>query len=76
MREFFEDNATGRLSSKRLVLIMAGSALSISTVMLAVAAMLGHGEEGALWAVTTPLAALAGGGYVGGKAAERGKAPA
>lgn len=68
---FFLDGRSRNPSSKRLIFIVAGLCLSAASVILAAAAAMGHNVEGALWAVTTPLAALATGGYVGGKAAER-----
>lgn len=70
---FFTDGKSQNPSSKRLIFIVAGLCLSAASVILAIAAASGNNVEGALWAVTTPLAAMATGGYVGGKAAERGQ---
>lgn len=66
------DGTTGTASTKRLVLFLAGFAMSVATVVLAVAAARGHDVSAALWAVTTPLAGIATGSYVGGKFAEAG----
>ena len=60
-------------SSKRFVLVAATLTLCPATIGLTVAAILGHQVAEALWAVTTPLAGMAGVAYVGGKAAERGQ---
>lgn len=68
---FFVDGQSRNPSSKRLIFIVAGLCLSAASVILACAAAMGFEVEGSLWAVTTPLAAMATGGYVGGKAAER-----
>lgn len=57
----------GSPSSKRFVLVIAGVALSISVIILSVAAAYGVPVAGELWAVTSTLAALAGVSYVGKK---------
>ena len=56
-----------RLSSKRFVLIISGVSLSISTIILSVAACLGVEVTSALFAVTGPMCALAGVSYVAKK---------
>lgn len=65
----------GRASSKRFVLVLGGVCLSLSAVILSVATVWGATNGEGLWAVCTTLAALAGAGYVGGKAAERPTTP-
>lgn len=67
------DGKTGNASTKRIVLLMAAVALSLATVILAIAACRGGDVSAALWAVTTPLATIATGSYVGGKIAEKPK---
>lgn len=77
LRSFFEDSKTpGRASAKRLVFITGGLSLSVSTIILSAAACLGASVDAALLAVTTPLAGLAGYGYVNGKKVERSEPPA
>lgn len=67
---FFRDlitvdtDAQSGLSSRRFVLVMAGMSLSIATIILTIAAAFGNDVEMPLWAVTTPLTALAGGAYI------------
>lgn len=56
-------------SSKRFVLVIAGIALSLSTIILSVAAVYGIPVSAELWAVTSTLAAMAGVSYVGKKEA-------
>lgn len=69
---FFEEaREPGHASIKRLVLFMAGASLSLSTVILSIAACTGAEVSAALLAVTGPLAGMAGYGYVGGKKAEK-----
>jgi len=68
----FEDSAKpGHASAKRLVFVVGGLTLSASTLALSVAACMGQAVDTALMTVTTPLAALAGYGYVNGKKVER-----
>lgn len=75
LASFFEDfTSPGHASAKRLVFIVGGFALSISTVILSIAACTGAEVSAALLAVTGPLAGMAGYGYVGGKKAEQAKA--
>lgn len=52
------------ISSKRFVLVIAGISLSLATIILAIAAVMGVGVEMELWAVTTPLSAMAGASYI------------
>lgn len=72
---FFEDKEPGHASIKRLVLFMAGASLSLSTVILSIAACTGAEVSAALLAVTGPLAGMAGYGYVNGKKVEQQKEP-
>lgn len=68
----FEDShKPGHASSKRLVFVVGGLTLSAATMSLSVAACFGQSVDTALMTVTTPLAALAGYGYVNGKKVER-----
>lgn len=60
------DSPTGA-SSKRLVLVVSGMSLSLCTIILSIGACMGIDVVTALWAVTTPLAALSGVAYVGKK---------
>lgn len=72
LASFFEDSSrVGHASAKRLVFIVGGFALSVSTVILSVAACAGAEVSASLLAVTGPLAAMSGYGYVNGKKAER-----
>lgn len=66
------DSGSGA-SSKRFALVVAVLTLAPATIGLTIAAIMGHQVAEALWAVTTPLAGMAGVAYVGGKAAERGQ---
>lgn len=69
---FFEDSRDpGHASIKRLVLFMAGASLSLSTIILSIAACTGAEVSAALLAVTGPLAGMAGYGYVNGKKVEK-----
>ena len=65
---FFKDLVTvdcdSGISSKRFVLVIAGISLSLATIILAIAAVMGVGVEMELWAVTTPLSAMAGASYI------------
>lgn len=65
MRDVMSYNPEGGASAKRFVLIIAGVALSISTIILSSAAVYGVEVASSLWAVTTALAGLAGVSYVG-----------
>ena len=60
----------GDASAKRFVLIAGGLSLSLSSIILALAAVYGKDVSNALNAVTWPLAAMAGASYIGGKAVE------
>lgn len=71
VREFLSDGNTGKPSVKRLVLLIACIALSVATVVLACAGWLGRDVGVAIAATASPLAGLAGYGYVNGKAVER-----
>lgn len=51
-------------------MLSAGVSLSLSTLALVVAVFFGFDVSGPLVAFGTSLAAMAGGGYVGGKAME------
>lgn len=71
LREAINDSTTGKASSKRVVMLLAGAAMSASVVLLSVAALLGYSVVGELGVVSSPLAMLAGVSYVGGKIAEK-----
>ncbi len=68
------DGKTGSTSTKRIVLLMAGGAMSLAVVVLAFAAWFGHDVALSLGAVSAPLAGMSGYGYVNGKQAEKGAA--
>ena len=70
IRETINDSRTGKASSKRVVMLMAGVAMSVAVVLLAVAAMYGREVAAALGAVCVPLAGMAGYNYVQGKNVE------
>lgn len=74
LREAVSDGRSGRVSTKRIVMLSAGVSMSISTLALVVAVFYGWDVSGPLVAFGTSLSALAGAGYVGGKAMES-KAP-
>lgn len=65
------DGKTGSTSTKRIVMLMAGGAMSVSVVVLAFAAWFGHDVALSLGAVSAPLAGMSGYGYVNGKQAEK-----
>ena len=71
LRETISDSKTGTASSKRVVMLMAGAAMSIAVIILALGAWFGYEVAAALGAVCVPLSGMAGYGYVRGKAAER-----
>lgn len=71
VRRIFEDSATGNPSVKRVGLLTAIASLSLSAIILAVAAYLGKSVGVEMGAVCTALAGLAGYGYVNGKKVER-----
>lgn len=71
LREAINDSTTGKASSKRVVMLVAGLAMSIAVVVLSVASLFGYAVAGELGAVSVPLAGLAGYGYVNGKQVER-----
>ena len=76
LREAISDGKTRQASSKRVVMLLAGVAMSIAVIVLAVAAVFGHPVAGELGAVSVPLAGMAGYSYVGGKQAEGRHEPA
>lgn len=71
LREAINDSKTGKASSKRVVMLMAGLAMSCAVVILSAAALFGYEVAAALAAVCAPLAGMAGYSYVRGKVAER-----
>lgn len=71
LREAINDPNSKMASSKRVGLLFATFALSISVLMLSVAALFGYDVAMALTAVAVPLAGLNGYSYVGGIAAEK-----
>jgi hypothetical protein len=70
LREAIND-PSGRSSSKRLGLLLATFALSLSIVMLSIAQILGYDAALALGAVAVPLAGLNGYSYVRGIHADK-----
>ena len=74
LRETITDSRTGKASSKRVVMLLAGVAMSAAVVILAVGAMFGHEVSAAMGAVCVPLAGMSGYSYVRGKVAEQGRA--
>jgi len=70
LREALSDSATQRVSAKRLAMLLATLSMSISEVVLAIAALYGRNVDMALAAVSVPLAGLGGYSYVNGKANE------
>jgi hypothetical protein len=76
LREAVSDGRSGLISTKRIVMLLAGTAMSISTLALVAAVFLGWDVSGPLVAFGTSLSALAGAGYVGGKAFEQHDEPA
>lgn len=70
LREAVSDGRSGRVSTKRIVMLVAGLSMSIGTLALVTAVFAGHDVSGPLVAFGTSLSALAGAGYVGGKAFE------
>ena len=75
MREAITDSRSGKASSKRIIMLLGGAAMSVSVVILSVAAVFGHPVAGELGAVSVPLAGLAGYSYVNGKLAEKPNLP-
>lgn len=71
LRETITDSRTKKASAKRVVMLMAGFAFSVSVVILSVSTLCGFSASGELAAVSAALAGLAGYGYVNGKLAER-----
>lgn len=70
LRESIND-PTGQSSSKRVGLLAATFALSLSVVLLSIAQILGHDAALALGAVAVPLAGLNGYSYVRGIHADK-----
>lgn len=70
LRDALSDGQTLSPSTKRIVLLMAAIALSLATILLAIAACRGSDVSASLWPVTSALSLIATGSYVGGKAAE------
>lgn len=64
LTQAMQENSSGRGSSKRIGLLMATTAMSVSIVLLSIAAMSGHEVSMALGAVALPLAGLNGYSYV------------
>ena len=64
------DGVTQKVSSKRVVMLMAATAMSVATLLLSAAALLGHDVGLAIGAVTAPLAGLGGYTYVNGRERE------
>lgn len=65
LKDIISAKSETNASSKRLVLVMAGFSLSLSVIILTIAAaFFGVNVEMLMWAVTTPLSGLAGASYV------------
>lgn len=73
IREAISDSSSGRASSKRIAMLSGAVSMSITVILLGVAAMLGYSVGVELGAVCVPLAGLGGYSYVQGKIAERAK---
>ena len=71
LREAINDSRTQKASSKRVVMLLAGAAMSLAVVILAYAALFGYEVAAALGAVCVPLAGMSGYSYVRGKVAEK-----
>ena len=71
LREAINDSATGKASSKRIIMLAGAVSMSLAVVVLSAASLFGYDVAAALWAVTVPLAGLGGYSYVNGKIAER-----
>lgn len=77
LREAVSDGRSGRVSTKRIVMLAAGISMCIGTLALVAAVFVTDRDlSGPLVVFGGSLSALAGAGYVGGKAMERSKAPA
>jgi hypothetical protein len=74
LRQAVADGQSNKVSTKRIIMLVAGISMSVSTLGLVVAVFFGWDVSGPLVAFGTSLSALAGAGYVGGKAMEN-KAP-
>lgn len=70
LHQALSDSTTERVSAKRVAMLLATLSMSISEVVLAVAALYGRNVDMALAAVSVPLAGLGGYSYVNGKANE------
>lgn len=73
LRETINNSQTGLASSKRLSLLVATGAMSVTAILLGVAALMGYSVGVELGAVCVPLAGLSGYGYVNGKQMEERK---
>lgn len=67
VREAISDGRSGLASTKRIVMLMAGWSLSVSTLILAVAAYNGKDVNSPLVVFGGALASLAGASYVWAK---------
>lgn len=68
--EALQDGRTKRYSAKRLAMLMACLSMSVSLIILALAAYHGRVVDVALSGLAASLAGLGGWTYVGGKSAE------
>jgi FtsH-binding integral membrane protein len=64
LAQTLQENSSGRGSSKRLVMVVSCLAMSLSLIILSIAATFGHDVSLALAAVATPLGAMSGYSYV------------
>ena len=68
LSEAVSDDRTGRVSTKRIVMLVAGISMSIGTLALVAAVYVVDADlSGPLMTFGASLSALAGGGYVFGK---------
>jgi hypothetical protein len=70
--ESIKDSKTGAVSSRRLGMLIATIAMSVSVLILAIATLYGTDTSVALGAVSVPLAGLNGYSYVNGNKSGQG----
>lgn len=64
LTQALQENSSGRGSSKRVTLVVASFSMSLSLIILSIAAAMGKDVAAALLAVAGPLGAMSGYGYV------------
>jgi len=67
LREAITDSSTGKISVKRLCMLIACTAMALCAVVLAVGVPVSEGTAAALGAVCVPLAGMCGYGYTNAK---------